>query len=412
MVFVQYRLLITGLALQKTNLDKKAESWLRDVKSELHNPGLTASEIAVLTKPGYIADSPERDTLQARMLRGLEKILQEKAEERDLAGIDFAFALTAGGVRGFTISSQDFDEEHSRFSRYFLPLSGAVAEGCQCQIVLRLNVQNIFNYLLRQLQNLLIPSLFFLLLLVGCFAWLLHLNNRQRRLAEVKNDFINNLTHELKTPVFSVSLASKMLEEHLKSLPAAKPKEYVRLIRNENEKMKTHIDRVLELAGLESGRYIFDKTEVKVENLLQEAADSLRVKIKPGGEISYDFQTENTVRYLDKNHFYNVIVNLLENAIKYCDKDFPKIEIKTETVGSKFLIKITDNGKGIPAAAQKQIFEKFFRVTDGDLHEVKGFGLGLSYVRQVVEKHGGSISVESEIGKGSTFIITFKKSKK
>lgn len=402
--------MITGLALQKTNLDKKVESLLREVKGELHNPGLTTSEIAVLTKPGYIAASPERDTLQARMLRGLRELLREKAEERELGGIDFDFALTAGGGRGFTLKSPDFDTEHSRFSRYFLPLSGAVTEGCKCQIVLRLNVQNIFNYLLRQLQNLLIPSLLFLLILVGCFVWLLHLNNRQRRLAEVKNDFINNLTHELKTPVFSVGLASKMLEEHLKSMPAAKPKEYVRLIRSENEKMKTHIDKVLELASLESGRYIFDKHEVEIEPILREAAQSVTPKLTlSGGEITFDFKTENTVLLLDRSHFHNVVVNLLENAIKYCDKAVPIIEISTEAAGKNFFIKIKDNGKGIPATEQERIFAKFYRVTDGDLHEVKGFGLGLNYVKQVVEKHGGKITVASEIGRGSTFTILMRR---
>lgn len=406
LAYVQYRLLITGLQLQKTTLDKQVEQVLQEVKSQLHLPNPISSDIAMLSAPGVILQQEERDTLAAKITREFETRLQTEMEKRNLESVRFAFALAAPGRRNIYCGSSDFEQEHSRFSRYVQPLSGAVAEGCRCQMLLRLNVQNLFGFLLSQLRNLLIPSLLFLLLLAGSFIWLIRLMNKQKQLAEIKNDFINNLTHELKTPVFSVSLASKMLGEYLKSLPAEKPKEYLRLIRSENEKMKGHIDKVLELATLESGKYVMDKTELQAEEFLQNIVELFDEKVRmASGVLEFSFQTANTSLSVDRSHFKNALENILENALKYSSDEAPVITLTTLREGKDFIIKIKDNGKGIPKESRKQIFEKFYRVPNGNVHTVKGFGLGLSYVKQVVELHKGNISVESEVGKGSTFII-------
>ena len=409
LAFVQYRFLITGLALEKSNLDKKAVALLREIKADLYTPSLLSSEIALFTKPDYIGASPERDTLEARIVRGLRHKITELSVGRDMADVDFAFALIVPGAPQPTVGSPDFDTEQSRFSRYTEVLAGAVTEGCRCNLVLRINVRNIFVYLLGELRNLLIPSALFLLILAACIAWIIRSEHRQRKLAEVKNDFINNLTHELKTPVFSVGLASKMLEEHLHGLPSDKPREYLRLIRAENEKMKGHIDKVLELASLESGRYIMDKRKMPAAGFLRQIAADFQEKLNPEtAELETEIALADTVISADENHLRNALENLLENALKYGHPTFTCIRLTAHIKDQRLIISISDNGKGIAPADQKRIFEKFFRVSDGDVHTVKGFGLGLSYVQQVIERHGGKISVQSTLGSGTTFTIKLR----
>jgi len=404
---VQYRLLITGLALQKTNLDKKVENAMREVKMNLNFEDSISTNIALLTSTAPFLNPEEKDSLKLQLAHTFAKIIQKSLEGKDLETAEFNFAITPPGqFSGIYFGSPNFDINHSKFSQYSHFLTGEITKKCNCQLLLRLQIKNTFEYLLKKLQRLIIPSILFFLLLTICCIWLLRSINKQRKLAEVKNDFINNLTHELKTPVFSVSLASKMLEQYIKDSSSEKPKEYLKLIRVENEKMKEHIDAVLELASLENGNYIMDKTEVEISTFLKEIIEINRSEFEGKDiELNTQFITNQAFISIDKTHFKNVIKNILENAKKYNDKDKLIIEIKANVIDNNYIISINDNGKGISKENQKHIFEKFYRVREGDLHNVKGFGLGLSYVQQVIQAHGGTISVESILNKGTTFTI-------
>ncbi len=380
---------------------------MREVKGKLNAEEFIATDIANLISTAPLIKQAEKDTLKAELTYKFTKLVQESIFKNDLASVDFNFAITPPGqFSGVYFGSPDFDLAHSKFSQYSHYLTGNISKKCNCQLLLKLQIKNTFEYLLKQLQILIIPSILFLLLLAACCIWLLGSIRKQRKLAEIKNDFINNLTHELKTPVFSVSLASKMLEQYLKDLPTDKPKEYLKLIRTENEKMKGHIDAVLELASLDSGKYIMDKEEIIIEDFLEKIINNYQLELaKENAKLETHFTTKDTITLIDKTHFKNVIKNILENAKKYNDKDNLHILISTQSIDNYYVIKIKDNGKGISKENQKHIFEKFYRVRDGDLHDIKGFGLGLSYVKQVIERHQGKITVESLLNKSTTFTI-------
>jgi two-component system phosphate regulon sensor histidine kinase PhoR len=240
------------------------------------------------------------------------------------------------------------------------------------------------------------------LLIGGCLWWLLRFLNQQRRLDAVKNDFINNLAHELKTPAFTIGMAAQMLETHV---PAGKPQEYLKVIQAENKLLKTHADKVLELASLKSGARLLDKQPQDVHPLLSSLADSFHAAVaRRQGTCRFLLDASHSTASIDAAHLSNAVQNLLDNALKY-SLGQPDITLRTYNQGKKLCIAVTDRGIGISPAFQKKIFSRHFRVLHGDQHEVKGFGLGLSYARQVALLHGGDIKVESRLGEGSTFTV-------
>lgn len=307
--------------------------------------------------------------------------------------------------------TDDFDQANYRYEEYQRSLNGQLTTTCDCRPVLHLHVDHLFNYLLGQLAILIVPSILFLLLLVFCLRWLIRNLNRQRRLDEVKNDFINNLTHELKTPVFSSSLLIKMVRERLQG-EQPKVQEYLQLMEKENEQMKGHIEKVLELASLEDGKYRLDHQLHDVHTLITNISERYHLKLEEaGGRLLLDLKAEESMAMVDKVHIQNTLQNIIENAIKYNHAPL-QLRIRTFNVEDHLHLELADDGIGIAMEHQKKIFEKFYRIPTGDLHNVKGFGLGLSYVKHIIEAHAGQVKVESIEGKGSTFIILLPFSRK
>lgn len=379
---------------------------MKEANKELFSQDSLTTEVAQFTSSSSFRSPSERDSVRTELAKKFAIILANKLNNKGLLESQFTYAVTNPNPSEIFFGSAKFEANQSNLSTYSYPLTGIIKEKCHCQLILRLKVENMFSSLLEKLQQLIIPSILFFFLLAACCIWLVRSINRQRKLAEIKNDFINNLTHELKTPVFSVSLASKMLEHYIKDLPSEKPKEYLKLIRAENEKMKGHIDAVLELASLENGNYIMDKTEVEMDTFLAEIVENYTPEFeKNNATLEAVFAAKNTSTFIDKTHFKNVIKNIFENAKKYNDKKNLHLKISTYSTDNQFVIKIKDNGKGISKENQKHIFEKFYRVREGDLHVVKGFGLGLSYVHQVIQEHNGNVTVESIPDISTTFTI-------
>jgi len=379
---------------------------MKEVDKELYKQDKLTTQIAQFTSSASSKNQPQRDSMHLYLRSKFASILMKKLNNQGFHNSEFTYAITNPKPTEIFFGSPNFKTNYSAYSTYSYPLTGSIKEKCHCQLILRLQVENIFASILYKLKRLIISSILFFLLLVACCIWLVRSISKQRKLAEVKNDFINNLTHELKTPVFSVSLASKMLEQHIEDLSSDKARNYLRLIRGENEKMKGHIDAVLELASLESGKYIMDKEEVEMDTFLADFLENYRFEFERNKtELETHFVAKNISLLIDKTHFKNVLKNIFENAKKYNDKEKLRIQFKTQSINNEFIIKIKDNGKGISKENQKHIFEKFYRVRQGNLHEIKGFGLGLSYVRQVIERHGGKITVESILNESTTFTI-------
>ncbi len=231
---------------------------------------------------------------------------------------------------------------------------------------------------------------------------------KQRQLADMKNDFVNNMTHELKTPISTISLAAQMLgdttiDESMKDIPALS-----KMILQESERLAFQVEKILQIAIIERGKVKYKFDYYDAHNIIEEIKESFNLKISSKqGKIILNLKAEKSIVYVDKMHFSNVIYNLIDNAIKYAKEDVPpEIIISTKNVGHELLIEIQDNGIGISKENLKHIFDKFYRVNTGNIHNVKGFGLGLSYVKRIVADFKGTITAKSKLGEGTTFIIS------
>lgn len=243
------------------------------------------------------------------------------------------------------------------------------------------------------------------LILIGFFLTVFVMF-RQKKLSEIRNDFVSNMTHELKTPISTISLAAQLLGD--KSIPPGlKNQEHIaNIIYEECKRLGTQVEKVLQTAIFDKGKLKLHIQDVDLHEIITGAVENLSMQIRSrNGKISSDLKAKEFTIPADHVHITNVLFNLLDNAIKYCSRE-PKISIETFNRGSYLVITISDNGIGISKNDQKRIFEKFYRVPTGNIHTVKGFGLGLSYVKMIVESHGGFINVESELYEGSKFSIS------
>ena len=238
------------------------------------------------------------------------------------------------------------------------------------------------------------------------FAFSVTVIMRQYRLAEVKTDFINNMTHELKTPISTISLSAEMMMR-LPEISTEQVQKYASIIYKENKRLEHQVERVLNVAKLDKDQVVLNKDQFDVNELLDEVKENFELHhLEKGGAIHIELNAVNHIIQADAVHLTNVIYNLLENAVKYCES-VPNITIQTRNEKQGIWIEIEDNGIGIKKENLSLIFDKFYRVPTGNLHNVKGFGLGLYYVKLIVDAHGGKVNVKSTPGKGTTFSLFF-----
>lgn len=261
------------------------------------------------------------------------------------------------------------------------------------------------NYILQTMWLILAGSGILILVVVFAFYYTVSTIMKQKKLSDIKNDFINNMTHELKTPISTVSLASEMLGDSSVEKSKDKLNHYIRIIKEENNRLGLLVENILQTAVLDKGEFKLRQQQVDIHQIIDRAISNVRLQVeKRHGEILVEKNADKSILLADQIHLTNVIYNLLDNALKYAEEK-PIIKISTYNLNQSIHILVSDNGIGITKENQKKIFDTFYRVPTGNVHNVKGFGLGLSYVKTAVEKHGGTISVESDLGKGSTFKI-------
>ena len=249
-------------------------------------------------------------------------------------------------------------------------------------------------------------SALLLMIMIGCFYIAVNTILKQKKIAEVKNDFINNMTHEFKTPISTISLATQLIQEESAIAKNESILRYLGIIKEENIRLGNQVERVLQTAQMEKEEIILKKKEVDIHSLIQHVADNINPIIHTNqGTLILNLDASPSLLLLDEVHISNVIHNLLDNAIKYSPNQL-HVEIQTESQEGQFVIKIKDQGIGMEKSVLESVFEPFYRVPTGNIHNVKGFGLGLSYVKKIVDAHGGKVKVESTLGAGSTFIIS------
>jgi two-component system phosphate regulon sensor histidine kinase PhoR len=261
------------------------------------------------------------------------------------------------------------------------------------------------SIVLRQVEVWLLFSVFFLIVVIISFAYVVLAILRQKKLSEIKNDFINNMTHEFKTPIATSSLAAEMLMKPEVIDRKDKINKYAKVILDENHRLQGQVEQILQMATLENGQKQFKYKKINLHELLKTVIDSFELRIKENKvRLSIDLEAKDATLVGDRSHISNVFYNLLDNAIKYSFKE-PAIQIKTWNVRNGVYVKVKDNGIGISEEYQKNIFKSLFRVPTGNIHEVRGFGLGLYYAKEVVDHHQGRIEINSELGKGSEFDV-------
>jgi len=267
------------------------------------------------------------------------------------------------------------------------------------------------NYIRSTLMPFIIAAILFTGIIMSIFSYTIFVILRQKKVSEMKTDFMNNMTHEFKTPIATISLAADSMTNPSIINNPDKIKRFANIIKQENKRMHKQVEQVLNSARWEKKEVQINLEPVDLHQIIERAVQNISLQVEQkGGAIEMELNAKNTLMSLDKTHISNIIHNLLDNANKYTPKN-PKISVLTRNVNKGIEVVIEDNGIGIGREGKKHIFEKFYRVHTGNRHDVKGFGLGLSYVKTIIELHGGRVSVDSELGKGSRFTLFFPKKK-
>jgi two-component system phosphate regulon sensor histidine kinase PhoR len=244
---------------------------------------------------------------------------------------------------------------------------------------------------------------------MGVFIFVVVIVFREKRLSAMRQDFINNMTHEFKTPISTLLVAAEALKKQASGGEGDRVQRYAQIIQDESLRLKTHVEQILKIAMVESTRNNMDRQAVNVLELLQSVVEQFKSRLE-NSKVRFEFLPElpNGVSILgDKNHLSNALFNLLDNAVKYGGESV-QIRLKAQLKLGQVVLEVSDTGPGIPKAVQGMIFEKFYRVSTGNRHDIKGFGLGLSYVKQIVRLHGGQIALRSKEGEGAVFTLKLK----
>ncbi len=329
----------------------------------------------------------------------IQKLLKRELEEYGV-NTKFEFGVLSSGL-ATKVKSDKFVYDVN--NTYSIPIFSDNEGNNKYQLLV--SFPNKKKFILTDLIGITLLSIIFTLIIIIAYSSALNQLIRQRHISEIKSDFINNMTHEFKTPIATINLALDAIKNPKIIGDKEKVFKYLQMIKDENKRMHAQVENVLRISKLEKKELDISKESVNIQEVIEDAIEHVNLILEDRqGTIKKHFAAERTSVLLNEVHFINVIVNILENAIKY-SPEIPKIDIFTENVKDYLIIKIKDNGIGMSKVAQKRIFEKFYREHTGDLHDVKGHGLGLAYVKKIIDDHNSQIYVESEKGKGSTFII-------
>ncbi len=330
---------------------------------------------------------------------GLDSLIRQEFKDIE---ISYEFAVRSGTSR-YTLRSAGFNPlvSYPKYASLLFPHDVRVAPNF---LVVYFPTRD--RYFRNSVGVMAGSSLFLAILILVISSIAIYVINRQKKLSEIKNDFISNMTHELKTPIATISLASQMLADNGIRNESRDLSHIFSVIHEESKRLGNQVERVLQMSIFDEKKVSLKIHPIDFDNLVTQAADKIAIQVeRRRGRLTLDLQGGKLPVEADETHLQNVVFNLIDNALKYCITE-PEIHILTRSSEGVMRMEISDNGIGISKESLKRIFEKFYRVPTGNVHDVKGFGLGLSYVKKVIEQHHGSIGVKSEPGKGTTFTIT------
>jgi two-component system phosphate regulon sensor histidine kinase PhoR len=348
----------------------------------------------------------------------IRSLIDKEFEKNNIKKLDFEFAITTTSMIGDDLQSKNFYNAYSdtvnnmSFIYPLDPPGGSMAEGLAPQELLVVVVSHIKNVVWKQMVWMLIGAVIFTFIIFTAFFITIRALLRQKKLSEIKSDFINNMTHEFKTPLATISLAVDALKNEKVVNDKTKMDYFSGIIKEENKRMNKQVETILQAALMDKEAVQLKEVPLHAHELITSAINNIQLPLnEKNGVLETHFNATNDLILADDVHFTNIINNLLDNAVKY-SKENLKIKLTTSNFNAHIRIKIEDNGIGMNKETLNRVFEKFFRAHTGNIHNIKGFGLGLSYVKSVVDALHGKIKAESTPGKGSCFTLEFPVIKK
>lgn len=397
-IFIQMSWIDNAISLKRNQRIEALANATSEIKRSIHN--------LFLIKNGYINANEETryyvlQSFTSQLLTG-EDVRQSIDKALIKYNIKEPFEYSITNIFQIPIaSSAGFTTDYLSGSTD-IPLT---AENGYYVEILHLYIKEDKNYILNSMGWMIGASILFTCIIISAFALTIRTMFTQKKLSEIKSDFINNMTHELKTPLATISLAIDALTNEKVIHDTEKIRYYSGMIKDENKRMNKQVEKILQSARIERQDIKLNLQRINAHEVIQKVTDNLTLQIEERqGSLNLKLDAKQFMIDADDVHFSNIIFNLLDNAIKY-SKDKPIIQVETQTSNNMLAIKVKDNGIGMNKETQSRVFEKFYRAHTGNIHNVKGFGLGLSYVKAVTDAHGGKVKVESTLGKGSTFTI-------
>ncbi len=409
---------------KQEQLLQKLEYAMNDVGSELiEQKALSSSLRNFKFKPGETFHPSEQILMellkpstiaQKFTVSEIGDKIQKAFNNRGLKDTKFEFGVSSDiNFITYELQSKNFlkeveDTVHNLREVYLLQeASGTTFNNLTPAETLMVIVPNYKNIALKEMRLMIVGAIFFTLIIITAFYLTIRTLLQQKKISEIKNDFINNMTHEFKTPLATISLAVDALRNEKVSQDKQKSNYFSSIIKEENKRMNKQVETILQAALLDRNEMQLNLYPVHVHEIIKDVADNFKLQLEDKhGKADLQLNASNDFLLVDEVHFTNLVSNLIDNAVKY-SKDQLNIKITTHSTNKNFVLRIEDNGIGMNKETQRRIFEKFYRAHTGNVHNVKGFGLGLSYVRTVVDAHHGKIKVESTIGKGTAFTLEF-----
>jgi two-component system, OmpR family, phosphate regulon sensor histidine kinase PhoR len=344
----------------------------------------------------------------------IKQIIRKSFDKQNLQKIPFEFAISStSSLIADQVQSENYYKlylDSANNNLIVAPLespSGSLSEGLSSQELLNIIVPNAKRFIWKSMTWLIMGAVLFTFIIIAAFYVTIRALLKQKKLSEIKSDFINNMTHEFKTPLATISLAVDALKNEKVINDRQKMDYFTGIIKEENKRMNKQVETILQAAMLDKQEVQLNLKNLHAHDLINSALNNINLQVaEKGGTMDINLQATKDEVMADEVHFTNLVNNLLDNAVKY-SKDNLHIKLSTSNTGNQFRIKIEDNGIGMNKETVARIFEKFYRAHTGNLHNVKGFGLGLSYVKTMVDAHEGTIKADSVLGKGSTFLISF-----
>jgi len=344
----------------------------------------------------------------------IQAIIRNSMDKHFLKGVSFEFAVSDNSLTGDQIQSDQFFKyyldsvNNTNFAFPLQPAPGSEFENLTDEEYLVIIVPNQEDIIFREIIWFIIGTILFSIIITTAFFITIKALLNQKKLSEIKSDFINNMTHEFKTPIATISLAVDALKNEKVIHDKEKTAYFTSIIKEENKRMNKQVEAILQAALLDKKEIDIQSKKVNAHDLIQQAINNIELPLaEKNGKLNVALNAKNDLLFLDEVHFINLINNLLDNAIKYSKDSGLEISVNTENHHNQFRISIADNGIGMNKETSNRIFEKFYRAHTGNIHNVKGFGLGLSYVKAMVEAQKGNIKVDSILGKGTTFTLSF-----